>query len=169
MAEQTGQMRRYMVVANQTLDSDELEAALRERARRGPSEFWLVVPATAVKDLAGRSMPLMPMPVMGGPLSIPASPEEGRELAQEKLETALKRLTAAGVKVEGEVGPPDPVRAVKAALKRREVDEIIVSTLPARLSRWLRGDLPRRLEQKFGLPVTHVEVPKFTLREPASR
>jgi nucleotide-binding universal stress UspA family protein len=99
MAEQTGQMRRYMVVANQTLDSDELEAALRERARRGPSEFWLVVPATAVKDLAGRSMPLMPMPVMGGPLSIPASPEEGRELAQEKLETALKRLTAAGVKV----------------------------------------------------------------------
>jgi GABA permease len=112
---------------------------------------------------------MTPMPVMGGPLSIPASPKEGRQLAEHKLQSALRQLAAAGVKIDGEVGDPDPIRAVEAALRHRQFDEIIVSTLPARLSRWLRQDFPRRLEQKFRLPVTHVEVPKFSLREPASR
>jgi nucleotide-binding universal stress UspA family protein len=169
-ADRGGAARRYLIVANQTLDSDELAQAIRERAAAGPSEFWAVVPATAVKDLAGRSVPLTPMPVMGGALSIPASPEEGRQLANAKLEAARRKLTGSGVQLDGEVGDEDPVRAVAAALKQREFDEIIVSTLPARLSRWLRADFPRRLEQKFGLPVTHVEVPKFTLRrEPAPR
>jgi nucleotide-binding universal stress UspA family protein len=164
-----GATRRYLIVANQTLDSDELSEAIRERAAAGPSEFWAVVPATAVKDLAGRSVPLTPMPVMGGPLSIPASPEEGRALANGKLEAARRKLAGSGIRIEGEVGHPDPVKAVGAAVKQREFDQIIVSTLPARLSRWLRADFPRRLEQKFGIPVTHVEVPKFGLREPVRR
>jgi hypothetical protein len=164
-----GAMRRYMIVANQTLDSQELAQAIRDRAATGPSEFWVVVPATAVKDLAGRSVPTTPMPVMGGALSIPASPEEGRRIARDKLRSALLPLAEAGVEIDGEVGDADPVRAVEAALKGRRFDEIIVSTLPARLSRWLHQDFPRRLEHKFGVPVTHVEVPKFTLREGASR
>jgi hypothetical protein len=154
-------MRRYMVVANQTLASDELVEAVRERAAAGPSEFWVVVPATPVKDLASRSMPVTAMPIMGGVLSIPGPPEEGRRLAQEKLESSLKQLAAAGATADGEVGDPDPMRAVEAALGRRQVDEIIVSTLPGRLSRWLRGDFPRRVEHKFRLPVTHVEVTRF--------
>ena len=54
------------------------------------------------------------------------------------------------------MGHRDPVHAVDAALKGRHVDEIIVSTLPTRLSRWLRQDLPRRLEHRTQLPVTHV-------------
>ncbi|TWF74984.1 hypothetical protein FHX44_11868 [Pseudonocardia hierapolitana] len=51
---------------------------------------------------------------------------------------------------------PDPMRAVEDALGRQEFDEIIVSTLPVRLSRWLHQDLPARLGRKFHLPVTHV-------------
>ncbi len=157
--------RRYLVVAYQTLETDELVQFIRDRAAAGPSEFWLVVPATPVGDLAVKKMPLPPMPVMGGPLAMIGTPEEARRLAQEKLQAALRRLADAGATADGEVGDANPVKAVKAALKRQQVDEIIVSTLPGRMSRWLRQDLPRRLEHESGLPVTHLEVPRFTLRE----
>ena len=150
-------MRRYMIVANQTLGYDALVQFVRDRAAAGPSEFWVVVPATLVKHLAARSLPMPPMPVMGGVLSVTGPPEEARRLAQENLQSALQQLTAAGVTADGEVGDGDPMRAVQAALSRRQFDEIIVSTLPERLSRWLRQDLPRRLQHKFRLPVTHVE------------
>jgi hypothetical protein len=150
-------MRRYVIVANQTLGYDALVQFVRDRAAAGPSEFWVVVPATLVKHLAARSLPITPMPVMGGVLSVPGPPEEARRLAQGNLQSALQQLTAAGVTADGEVGDGDPMRAVQAALSRRQFDEIIVSTLPERLSRWLRQDLPRRLQHKFRLPVTHVE------------
>jgi GABA permease len=102
-------------------------------------------------------MPLTPpMPVMGGVLYVPGPHEEARRLAQENLQSALQQLTAAGVTADGEVSD-DPMRAVQAAFSRRQFDEIIVSTLPERLSRWMRQDLPRRLQHKFRLPVTHVE------------
>jgi hypothetical protein len=157
-------MRRYMVVAYQTLGSDELVQFVRDRATAGASEFWLVVPATPVEHLAAGFVPMAPMPVMGRVLSLPGPPEEARRLAEDKLQSALKQLAAAGAKADGEVGDADPVRAVEAALSRQQFDEIIVSTLPERLSRWLRQDLPRRLEHKFRLPVAHVEA-----AEPSSR
>jgi GABA permease len=108
-----------------------------------------------VSDLASIAA-VPPMPVFGGMPTIPAPPEEARRLAQTKLEAALKQLTSAGAKAGGEVCDPDPLRAVEQAVKSREFDEIIVSTLPARLSRWLHQDLPARLQRKFHLPVTHV-------------
>jgi hypothetical protein len=148
-------MHRYLVVANQTLDSDEFMELVRERVAAGPSEFWLVVPATPVKDLASNAVAI-PMPVMGGVLTLPAPPEEARRLAQTNLDAAVKKLTGAGFTAAGAVSDPDPVRAVEGALTDREFDEIIVSTLPPRLSRWRHHDLPARLEQKFHLPVTHV-------------
>jgi hypothetical protein len=150
-------MRRYLVVANQTLSSDELVEALRERATAEPSEFWIVVPATPVKHLAAKAVPLPPMPVMGGVLALPGTREEARRLAEEKLQAALQRLAAAATKADGEVGDADPMRAVEAVLSGRQFDEIIVSTLPERLSHWLRQDFPSRLEHRFHLPVTHVE------------
>ena len=148
-------MQRYLVVANQSLGSDELVALLRERAAAGPAEFRLVVPATPVKDLASNAMPI-PMPVMGGSPTLPAPPAEARRMAQAKLDAAVRQLTAAGVRATGTVGDPDPLRAVEEATATGEFDEIIVSTLPARISRWLHHDLPGRLEHKFHLPVTHV-------------
>jgi hypothetical protein len=66
-------------------------------------------------------------------------------------------LAAAGMGATGEIGDPSPVLAVDDFLRRGEhVDEIIVSTLPAGMSRWLAGNLLRRLRTHTGLPVTHV-------------
>jgi hypothetical protein len=130
-------MRRYMILANQTLGGDELVQFVRDRAAEDECEFRVVVPA---------------------------HPEEGRRLAGEQLKGSLKRLTDAGLPAEGQIGDPDPMVAVEEALGRWQVDEIVVATLPPRLSRWMHQDLPRRLEQRFGLPVTHVGVTKVSRR-----
>ena len=146
-------MRRYLVVANQTLGGEALVALIRRRAAAEPSEFFLVVPATPTMELLPGAAAAV---AVGGSAVMPAPPEESRALAQERLDNALEQLRAAGATVDGLVGDPSPVRAVETAMKGRQFDEIIVSTLPSRLSRWLRADLPRRLEHKTQLPVTQV-------------
>jgi hypothetical protein len=146
-------MRRYLIVANQTLGTDELRKAVADRSAAGPAEFWVLVPATPVTDLA---MPAF-LPSMGGvPVPVRSSAEESRTLARARLDDALARLRAAGVTADGEVGDPDAFRAVEQALADRQVDEVLVSTLPARLSRWLHQDLPSRVERTFHVPVTHI-------------
>jgi GABA permease len=146
-------MRRYLIVANQTLGADELVQFVRTRAQAEPSEFFIVVPATPIMEMAGGAEGLA---AVGGSTVMPSSPEHARELAQERLETALAQLQGIGSKVDGQVGHRDPIQAVESALKERPCDEIVVSTLPKRMSRWLHQDLPRRLEHKTHLPVTHV-------------
>jgi len=146
-------MRRYMIVANQTLGGDELLQVVRDRQNAGPCEFWVVVPATPVQDLAPN---IVPMPVMGGVPLLPGTPEQGRRVAETKLQAELKRLRGVDATVDGEVGDPDPLKAVAATLKDRQFDEIIVLTLPTHVSRWLHQDLPRRMQHRFHVPVTHV-------------
>jgi hypothetical protein len=68
--------------------------------------------------------------------------------------------------VTGEVGDPSPALAVSDALERATIDEIIVSTLPSGLSRWIHQDLPHRLERRTGLPIAHV-VARIPDREPS--
>ena len=62
---------------------------------------------------------------------------------------------AAGGPVEGIVGDPEPLNAVQDAVNLQGFDEIIVSTLPVRVSRWLRLDLPSKVGG-LGLPVTTI-------------
>ncbi len=129
-----------LVVANQTAESDELLAALRERAERGPCKFHLLVPATPHGAAWAMDM------------------HAGRDEAEEHRRRAVERYREAGLEVDdGKVGDPDPVAAVEDAVNFRDFDEIIVSTLPRRLSKWLKVDLPHRVEHACGKPVTHVE------------
>jgi hypothetical protein len=146
-------MGRYLVVANQTLGGEELAQVISKRAKAEPSEFLIVVPATPVLEMVEGAEGAA---ALGGSTVIPSTAEHARELAQARLDQALVQLRATGAAVEGMVGDRDPVRAVQTAMKGRQFDEIIVSTLPRRVSRWLHADLPRRLEHKTQLPVTHV-------------
>jgi hypothetical protein len=131
-------MRRCLIVANQTLMSARLHEEVHRRRDAGDYEFHVVVPATHAH---------------GGALWT-----EGQALAHARsaLDSALADFRGEGVDVTGEVGDSDPVLAVNDVITRQGVDEIIVSTLPPGVSKWLKRDLPHRLERRFGLPVTHV-------------
>jgi GABA permease len=131
-------MRRYLVVANQTLAGHRLLEHVRYCLATGPSWFFVLVPAT--------------------PIHMQVVPGEGEAelLARQRLAGALARFRGEGASVVGAVGDPSPLRAVSDALRQRSFDEIVLSTLPPGTSRWLVDDLPSRLARATGLPVTHL-------------
>jgi hypothetical protein len=136
----TGTARRVLIVANRTAESDKLLEAVRQRAQAGPATFHLLVPTTP-----------------RGLHRVVDPEDSGRQEAEAQLEHALVHLReAAGADVTGHVGVADPMAAISDTLHEREVDEIVISTLPRRLSRWMRLDLPSKV-RGMGTPVTHVE------------
>lgn len=154
-------MRRVLVVANRTVGGDELAAVVATRLAAEPCEFHLLVPvppAPPIGIAAGFSaMEVGVVPALQGP--------DEREVAGERLRYGLEWMRGLGATVTGEVGESDAVRAVLAVLASRPIDEIIISTLPSPISRWLRQDLPHRIERKTSLPVTVVTA----TRAPADR
>ncbi|HEU4840731.1 MAG TPA: hypothetical protein VFT09_04785 [Ilumatobacteraceae bacterium] len=131
--------RRILVVANQTACGDELLDVVTAKMADGPCSFTLLVPATPPAEHATWTE------------------GEGRTLARRRMEEALTRFRAAGAEsADGVVGDANPVRAIDDVMLDATFDEIILSTLPSGVSRWLRLDLPRRVEQRFALPVTTV-------------
>ena len=130
-------MARILVVANKTAESPDLLEAMK--AKGADHEYVLVVPAS------------------GGVLEKAADPDAAREHTQPHLDAALEKLRGAGFTVEGSIGDSDPVAAVQDACNFGRFDEIIVSTLPLRVSKWVKLDLPSKAERATGLPVTHVE------------
>lgn len=128
-------MSSALIVANQTLPSEALAAAIGRRIEAGVRVFHVVVPATP----AARGFTW--------------DEDESRAEAAERLETFLGGLRALGVEATGEVGDRDPVAAVRDALRGRIVDEIVLSTLPPGISRWIRQDVPSRLRGAVTVPV----------------
>lgn len=151
-------VRRYLVVANQTLEGLELQEELRKRVTEGPSSFYVLVPNTraAHYHVVPAAGGVVPMPTIVTGYGGPESDEEATEQARHRLERILAALTAAGVKAEGHLGSANPLEAMDNALAERQFDEIIVATLPRRFSRWLKADLPHQAERRFGLPVTTI-------------
>jgi hypothetical protein len=129
-----------LVVAHQTAATDALLDAIRERAHAGPATFHLVVPRQA-----------------HGMHRLVDPQDSGGDEAQEVLDTALPAMAdAAGGEVTGSLGDAEPLCAIQDSINLGSYDEIIISTLPRRISRWLRLDLVSKTAA-LGLPVTHVE------------
>ncbi len=130
---------RVLVVAHKTAATQPLLDAVRERAARGSATFTLLVPNAT-----------------HGLHKVVDPEDQGGGEAKDVIDQALPSLSdAAGAPVEGIVGDPDPIAAVHDAINLRGFDEVIVSTLPARVSRWLKLDLPSKVAG-MGLPVTTV-------------
>jgi hypothetical protein len=129
-----------LVVAHQTAATEGVIAAVAERAARSPAVFHLVVPCQA-----------------HGIHKIVDPQDADDHEAQEVLDRALPKLTeAAGRPVTGSIGDSEPLSAIHDAVNLGSYDEIIISTLPSRVSRWLKLDIVSKT-RALGLPVTHVE------------
>jgi hypothetical protein len=130
---------RVLVVAHKTAATQPLLDAVRERAGRGPCVFTLLVPNAT-----------------HGLHKVVDPEDQSADEASAVINHAVPLLEeAAGSHVEGIVGAPDPVVAAHDAINLRGFDEVIVSTLPTKLSRWLRLDLPSKISGA-GLPVSTV-------------
>jgi hypothetical protein len=121
-----------LVVANQTVVSDELLDRIRKRAAQGPASFLIVAPQ---------------------------SDDEEEADADRRLRRALSVLRGDGIDAHGQVVHPDPYTAARQVVNDERVDEIIVSTFPGERSGWLRRDLVERLRKDTKLPVDHVLSP----------
>jgi hypothetical protein len=131
-------MIRILVVANQTLGGPNVMSWLRERAAREPCRIHLLVPANVDTQ------------------SWTNDDDSDRELAAQRLSEGIERFSELDSEITGEIGDPRPMDAVSDVLRREDFDEILLSTLPPGMSRWLRLDLVHRLERTVAIPVTHI-------------
>ena len=131
-------MPHILVIANETIGGAKLLAAVRERARVPDTTFSIVVPMTKPRS------------------GLVIYDEAVRDAAQARVDLALSFLRGEGITADGEVGDEDPYIAATDAIDEHRPDEVIVSTLPATSSGWLRRDLIERIQDATHIPVTHV-------------
>jgi hypothetical protein len=131
-------MKRYLVVANQTLGSDQLYEKVRRCRAEGPCAFHIVVPATPPTE------------------HLTWTEGEAQGLARDRLVRAIDWFRDLGASVDGEVGDANPLLAIWDVVSQERFDEIVLSTLPSGISRWLRMDLPSRARAMVDVPVFHI-------------
>jgi hypothetical protein len=123
-------VKRTLVVANETVDSRPLLDALKRKASEGPRRFIVIAPDSSENG-------------------------EGDE-AHERLARTLRELSDAGLPAVGQVEHHDPYTAIQNALQFYAPDDIVISTFPETRSGWLRADLIGRVQASTGKPVEHV-------------
>ncbi|MEL6891024.1 MAG: hypothetical protein AAFP84_05485 [Actinomycetota bacterium] len=139
-------MARCLIVANQTIGGDALTSAVEERIRRGIVDFVLAVPQVPVEVSTG---PVSSTPQRSASVGV----ADGRNLAEQRLAVGLDWLAGLGATGSGEVVPDDAVAAVSDLVEELSVTEVVVSTLPRALSRFLRQDLASKLGRVVTVPI----------------
>jgi GABA permease len=132
-------MSRVLVVANETVEAEELLAELRRIEDEHSSTFLVVAPAVAAEHGLGTW-----------------SQAGAIEAAQERLDRTLGVLRSEGLDCDGWVGDMVPFAAVRDALDRFDATQIVISTHPITRSGWLRKDLVDQVTTSFDIPVVHV-------------
>jgi hypothetical protein len=162
---------RCLIIANQTLGGEELDRAVRDRIARDVRRFFILVPTTPpiqessawtfgfsaeTEPSPGRARTVVEQDLRRREARFEAR-FEARRRARRRLDQMIERIRSAGGEASGEVGESDPVAAARTVLQTQTFDEVIVSTLPAGLSRWMKMDLPARVGRMSHAPVTIVE------------
>ena len=133
-------MARYLIVGGETAANPEVVQEAEDiLSKDKDAKFTLLVPATRVRLYLGQHK------------------GEDEEVARRMAEAAVRRFQSAGIPLDYHIGPPDPLDAVDEEFKQRTYDEVLVSTYSPRRSRWLAQKFPDRLEDKYHIPVKHVE------------
>ena len=133
--------RRVLVVANRTLQGEELRAKLLAAARAG-AELHVVAP-------------ILPSRVH----YIASDVDRELQDARERLAAVLEWAREEGVDAVGKVGDPFVAfGAVEDELRKFGADEVIISTLPPGRSNWIEAGIVDRLREELDIPVTHIVV-----------
>ena len=136
-------MVRVLLVANKTLGSGEVSEFVRTRMGEDECQFTLLVPATPVAHRKASG----PADVSNG-VAPAHDAEDAYEHARSRLDYGLEVLRGLGAAVDGDVGDPNPAKAINEVLTRRQFDEVALSTLPKGASRWLGLDIPHQVQRK---------------------
>jgi hypothetical protein len=145
-----GPSHRILVIANETVGGAELLSLLGTKAEGVDEEMLLVCPALNSRVRTWTS-----------------DEDPARAEAQERLDSCLARLAAAGVSARGEIGDGDPLQALEDALRVFPADEIVVSTHPPGRSHWLEQGVVEQARLRYDVPITHVVVDITVARQTA--
>jgi GABA permease len=145
-----GPSHRILVIANETVGGAELLSLLGTKAEGVDEEMLLVCPALNSRVRTWTS-----------------DEDPARAEAQERLDSCLARLAAAGVSARGEIGDGDPLQALEDALRVFPADEIVVSTHPPGRSHWLEQGVVEQARLRYDVPITHVVVDITAARQTA--
>jgi GABA permease len=140
----TERPHRVLVLANQTMGSEELHDELRRIDADRSATYFVVVPASPIETGTAATH---------GPLDVA---EATREIAQQRLEDTLSTLRSENLDADGALGDYRPLRALSAAVDSFHPDQIVISTLPPEDSVWHRFDVVDRARAEYKIPVTHV-------------
>lgn len=153
-------MRKVLIVANQTIGGNDLSNAVATRIADGACAFHLLVPVPPTSPSAMAAVGSATMAIFDLP--------DERLIAAQRLEAGLQWLANLGVTATGEVGTTDAVASVTAVVARGGFDEVLISTLPSRLSRWLKQDLPTKLAKVVKVPVNVVTAANTAVEAPTT-
>lgn len=139
---------RLLVIANETVQGEELLREIRDRCRDRRCEVMVVTPALASSRTSHWTSDI----------------DEAIELARQRMELSLIEIKRLGLKAKGEIGDSDPNVAIEDALRVFAADEILISTHPPDRSRWLENGVVDKARERIDLPITHVVVDLATGR-----